>query len=169
MISSPCRLYLVNLILNKPIQGFDDSPHVLRYRLHPLLTLWRPVVIICTFKEVAQTFGREANLSGLTQSDEDNRIGSCCSPRLSTGLGQLQATFHDVNFCLALTPGVEAIRFLSLPDGVVKVKLGGKVPLVVVRIVTTDVISVQRNQHLIWGHAGCPAIQELHHKVELLK
>ena len=56
---------------------------------------------------------------------------------------------------------------LSLSHRVVKVELGCKVPLAVVRMLTANIICVESYQGLIWGHAGRAAVQYLHGEVEL--
>jgi len=37
-----------------------------------------------------------------------------------------------------------------LTDGIVQIELGGKIPFAIVGVVTTDIVSMQTEQSLIW-------------------
>jgi hypothetical protein len=56
---------------------------------------------------------------------------------------------------------------LRLTDSIVEVELSSKVPLAVVGVLTTDIISMESDKGLVWGHAGSPRVEKMHGKVKL--
>jgi hypothetical protein len=62
----------VTLITNEPVERFDDSSKIqaFRDRLHTVLTLRGPVVIICTLEDEAEALWTKAHLGGLSPAKE---------------------------------------------------------------------------------------------------
>jgi hypothetical protein len=60
-------------------------------------------------------------------------------------------------------------RVLRLADCIIKIELSGKVPLAVVRVGATDIISVKGGKRLFRGGAGSTRVEELHEKIKLSK
>ena len=92
-----------------------------------------------------------------------------CHHRLSGGIGKFDRRTLLKNliggFCRA-EPSETGI--LSLANGIVQVELNSEVPLAVVGVLTIDVVCVECEERLIWGHMGRPRIEKLHGEIELI-
>jgi hypothetical protein len=90
------------------------------------------------------------------------------SPSFGSGVEGLdRGTLLDilVGFCKA-EPSKTGV--LSLANGVVKIELSGETPLAIVGVLTADVVRMECEERLIWGHTGRPRIEEVHGGIKLI-
>jgi len=167
---------LITLITNEAIKWLDNRAKIeaFWYGIDAILTLGGAIVVVRTFEDKAETLGNKSDLSGLSPAEKIKgnlthavilrHVVHCLAPAFegaSQGfLGMIAA---------AATLGAEALKtgVLGMTNGVVEIKLGGKVPLAVVCVLPPDIIRVEGEECLIGGHAGCTAVKQLHCEVEL--
>jgi hypothetical protein len=167
---------LIALITNEAIKRFDDSAKVKAFRdgVDATLALGRTIIVIGTFEDEAEALGDESDLSRLSPTKEVKsylthavilgHVVHCLTPAFEgTGEGFLRMT------AAAATLRAEALEtgVLGMADGIVKVKLGGKVPFAVVCVLATDIVGMKGKKCLVGRHSGRAAVKELHREVKL--
>ena len=70
-----------------------------------------------------------------------------------------------VGFCGAELSGT-GIR--SLANGIVQIELSGEVPLVIICVLTADVVHMEGEECLVWGHTGRSRAEKLHGEIKLI-
>jgi hypothetical protein len=141
----------VPLVAHESVERFDDRVEVetLGYRLHPVLTLWTAVIVVCTFENEAETFWDEAHIASFPPAEQIERnlaetivlahVVHGISPAIESAVKRLCAfVLGSLDSFQTLKPGV-----LGMADGVIKIELSSEIPFAVVGMLTPDVISVQ--------------------------
>jgi len=128
----------------------------------PVLTLGTTIVVVGALEDEAHALGHKTNIATLSPAHEEE--------------GQLTKTIVVAHVVHGIPPAVQGTvqgfaacslngaaldapqplkaRVLCLPNGIVKIKLSGKIPFPIVCMLTADVISVEREEGLIRRHAG---------------
>lgn len=149
----------ISLITDKSVKRLCDRPQVqaLGDRLDTILAFRGSIVVVRALEDEAEAFGGKSNLGGFTPAKEIKRylseavvlahVAHCLSPAVKCGA---EGFFVGRTFGASLRLESVKTGVLCLADGVVKVELGGKIPFAIVGVVTTDIISMQTEQCLIW-------------------
>jgi hypothetical protein len=89
---------LVRLITQESVQRLNNTPEIksLGNRLHPVLTFWRPVIVVCALEDEAETFRHESDLGRFTPTEEEKgnlsktivlrHVVHCRSPSVDGGI-----------------------------------------------------------------------------------
>lgn len=147
----------ISLITDKSVKQLCDCLQIqaLGDRLDMILTFRGLIVVIHALEDEAQTFGGELNLGGFTPAKKIEHYLSeliilahvvhCLSPVVKCSA---QGFFMGRMFGTSLQLESVETGVLFLANGIAKVELGGKIPFVIVGIVT-NVISMETEQCLI--------------------
>jgi hypothetical protein len=167
---------LIALITNEAIQWLNNRTQVEAFwhGVDTTLALGRAVVVVRTLEDKAETLGDESNLSRLSPAEKIKgylthavilgHVVHCLTPAFEgTGEGLLRVVAAAAAF------RAEALetRVLSMANGIIKIKLGGKVPLAVICMLTANIVGMEREKCLVGRHPGRTTVKEVHCKVEL--
>jgi len=154
----------IALISHEAVYGLDDMRQVqaLWNWVGSVLTLGTAVVVVCAFEDEAHALGHKTNITTLSPAQQVEgqltetiivaHVVHGVSPTVQGAIQRLATCGLD-GAALDTSQSLKT-RVLGLPNGVVKIELGGKVPFPIVCMLTTDVISVEGEEGLIRGHAG---------------
>jgi hypothetical protein len=154
----------ITLVSHEAIYGLDDMFQVqaLRNWVGSVLALGTTIVVVGALEDEAHALGHKTNIATLSPAHqvEGQLTETVIVAHVVHGIPPtVQGTVQRLAACglggaaLDTSQSLKA-RVLCLPNGVVKIELSGKVPFTIVRMLTTDIISVESEEGLIGGHAG---------------
>jgi hypothetical protein len=164
----------IALIAHEPVQRRNNGLQVNTFRdgLDSILALGAAIIVVRAFEDEAQALWHEAYVARFAPAEQVQRdlpkpvilahVVHSIAPsllRAVEGLRSFGASFDTLKALKA--------RVIRLPDSVVKVELGGKVPFAVISMLAADVISVKGQKGLVGGHAGSSRVEKLHCEVKL--
>jgi hypothetical protein len=71
-----------------------------------------------------------------------------CSP---TGLSRSAVSFPKLH--------------VGKTNGIIQIKVGSEIPFSVIGIIASNIISVEREESLVWGHPGSSRVEESHQMI----
>ena len=167
----------VTLVSHKAVYGLDDvcQVYTLRKWVGSVLTLGTTIVVVGALEDEAHALGHETDIATLSPAHQVEgqltetvivaHVVHGIPPAVQGAIQRLTACGLD-RAALDASQSCET-RVLRLPNSVVKIELGGKVPFTIVCVLTTNVISVEGEEGLIGRHAGGAGVQLVHQKVKL--
>ena len=167
---------LVALITNEAVKGLNNRAKVEAFwdGIDAILALGRAVVVIRAFEDKAEALRNEADLrcfspakevkGHLTHAVVLGHVVHCLTPTFE---GTSQGFLGMVAATATLRPEALKTWVLSMTNGIVKIKLGSKVPLAVICVLAPDVVRVEGKECLVGGHARRTAVKQVHREVEL--
>ena len=154
----------VALVSHETVERFDDMFQVntLGNRIGPVLALRTTVVVVGALEDEAHALGHKTDVTALspTHKKEGQLTETIIVAHIVHGIpptvqGAVQG-FATRGFDGAAFDASQPLetRVLGLPNGIIKVKLSGKIPLAIICVLATDIISVKGEKGLVRRHAG---------------
>lgn len=167
MVTFPSYELSVNnfiaLVSHEAVQRLDDMFQVqaLGNWIGSVLTLGTTIVVVGALEDEAHALGHKTDVATLSPAHEKESqltktiiVAHVIHGVPPTIQGGIQRFFACGSWATLDTSQSLKARILGLPNGIVKIELSGEVPLAVVRVLATDIISMESEEGLIRRHAG---------------